>query len=503
MNRLRQRKGYGMGKLKFDYSSLKNTSTEAKRASLGLSDYRSDLEGRVAGKLAALPGSDPCGYIGNALQSISRKNADLAADSDRFATFSAKAERLADDAEKADRNAAKQIKETGGSYVGKRNWFQRAGDWIYGTFCVDLPNLTGLGKFVGDTMGWVGTRVSNSLEGIYNWFKYKEGKYVWNIIKDTAGFVGSVAAAAAAVLAISFASPVVAVVTVMGAGAACVLVMTTAVNSEVSINENLRALDTAKKGELGKARYQGGTSGFLEYTKRTDFGGKEINRFMEDVGEDFDKVEKTAETVKMTTDILMVGAKVDPKTGKAEDISWDQAKKNIKESFGFKRERYSLGENGKKIPYNGEKSGYKYSSWSADNMFDGRSDGDEKKYLQKFFGMGSSDDMFYELEKHSATNAELFAGLSPLERSGKAFFDTAGVVDKTMEHAESVDALFLDGDKDAWDKTESGFNLGSASFKPLKTVKTVVFKPIDLLRDRLTADQNEGLTFSVAGDGRF
>lgn len=463
-----------MGKLKFDYSSLNSASAEAKKASSELSDYRSDLESRVAGKLAALSGSDPCGYIGNALRSISRKNADLAADSDRFAAFSAKAERLADDAEKADRNAAKQIKVTGGSYVGRRNWFQRAGDWLYGTFCVDLPNMTGLGKFIGDTMGWAGTRVSNSLEGIYNWFKYKEGKYVWNIIKDTAGVIGSVAAAAAAVMAISFASPVVAVVTVMGAGAACVLVMTTAVNSTVSIDQNVRALDTAKKGELGKARYQGGTSGFLEYTKRTDFGGKEINRFMENVGEEFDKVEKTAETVKMTTDILTVGAKIDPKTGKVEDISWDQAKKNIKKSLGFKREQYCP-----------------------------EKDSDEKNFLQKFFGMGSSDDMFYGLEKHSASNAELFAGLSPFERSGKIFFDAAGVVDKTMEHAESIDALFLDGDKDAWAKTKGGINLGSTSFKPLKTIKTVIFKPIDLLRDRLTADQNDGLTFSAAGNGRF
>ena len=480
---------------------LKNLSYSLNSASSAdgkLEDYSDDIQNKVFNKLSNLPGSDPQGYIAGAITSSSSKIGELTGYRTRITELKTKVDTLITDAKAADDKVAKNVKTTASKYVGKRTWYEKVGDWLYNTFCVDFMNSNPVTKFIGDVASWVGSRMSGVCADVYNWFKYKDGKYVWNLIKTGVGVVAAAIGAVAAVAAVSFATPIVAIVTIAAAAAAVVLLGIAMFNSFYSVKENASALDYYKDGEIGRARYHGNVNSFSEYNKKTDRGGEETNNKWKKAGDIVDGVETAAEVVSIVTGVISLGAHKSAVDGKVDRYSFKDFKHNVKESFGFSRERYILDENGKKTfwsdmkgsdgkalpksqkPKSGYKVGYKHS---FSKMFNGTS---------KYFGGGKTDIIFFGTKPSKASHAYKMAKLTKGQRVLKRSLETINIANKTMDRVEKVDKL-LNVRKTGIDKNNawSLFKAGSSTFdfiKPIGDFKTLVEKPVDQIFDIFGTD---------------
>ncbi len=478
-----------MSTITINYDYLSNASKYAKNISSNMDTYSGSITNKVIRKLSSLSGSDERGYIGSASASAGKKIQELTEKSGKARNFGAELEMFVSNAQRADSNVAGNIKSTGGSYVGKRTTFQKIGDWFYNTFCVDLPNSNSIIKLMANCVKWGVDKISGAAESVKNWFKYKEGKYWWNAIL---AFAGGVVAIASAIVAVLTCGTVLAVV---AAAAAAVSAVIAVVNGSISIIQNGKALKKYKQGELGQARYYGSIKGFSDAVEKYDMGDASINKTFEGVGNVLDGVD-TACGVVITINGVANFAGVKDADGKVTKYKFtgDNIKKNILESIGFKkngRKRYSVDSKGRRINYNGEKSGYKYTDTYEWERLKKRSDGQNKSFSQSFFGFGKTDAVFYSSENGFSKEdvrplSEKFKQLKSWEKGAKTILDTGSVVKTNMKRIEGVyticddiENIFTSDDgirevvknwKDKGDNLLSVFDF----VKPVDFVKTII-----------------------------
>ena len=463
-----------MGTISIIYSSLHNAVAQTNSLSNALSTYKSKISSTVDSKFSTLASSgDKNGYISAAEQKASQKMTTMTNKSTKAATFKNNLDDFVTLAEEADKNTADNIQTLGDAVVGKRTIWQKAGDWIYNTFCVELVNKVPVVSAIANVIKGAWRKASSVMEDVHTWFKYKAGKYVWNAIKIVVGVVAAIAAAVVAVVAIIGGGTVLAI---CAAVAAVVLAVIAIVNGAIGIYNNIKAKKQYDEGKLGQSRYYGSIEGLSDAVSKYDMGDEGANKGWKFFGNAVDDVELVCEIVVAVEGIANIGSVKSPETGKVTGYSWDEAKKNIKKSLGFKRQRYSIDpDTGKAIKYNGEKSGYKVGDrWSFKNLFSSRQDGTGKQYFRKYLGFGTTDSVFYNSNVISGmaqnpsnttqTVSKLFGQLKPWQKVTKTFFDVNGVVNNTIGRVGKFEKMTsgvqtaFDNQQSTWERVKGGFS---------------------------------------------
>lgn len=296
-----------MSEVTIKYSQLENTILESKKVRSEIEDYVSEVQNRIITSASNLPGSDSNGYVSTAVTLARRKIVSLNSLSEKFSHYESNVSSLISNAKEADKRVASKISKIADAYIEKREWYQRAGDWIYDTFCVDLANSNTVLRSFCDAVKWCTNKIGNGQEIVYDWFKYGNGKYVWNIGISVVKAIVAVGGAIIAICAIPFTSgaTVPIVIGCVGAAAASISAIITTANSGMQVYSNSKALSLEEK--IGAARYYGNVSTWNEYWKRTDMGGEDENKMWETGGEIIDIGKATVDTVVVVSGIASLG----------------------------------------------------------------------------------------------------------------------------------------------------------------------------------------------------
>lgn len=324
-----------MAGITIHYGNLESAADSAGRLAKELSSYSGELSSKVKKALATLPGNDSRGYISSASSQVEQKIRTLNNRASQFSTFASALENFGATARRADDRVAKSIKSTASSYVGERGWFESACDTLYNFLFVDLVNSNCVTRFLFDCGKYMWNRGEEVLSGVYNWFKYGDGRYVWNIIGAVVGTVAAIAGAVTAVAAfISGGCIAFLVVAAIGAVAAIVGAIITTVNSSVKVYNNVKAL---REDNPGVSRYLGNISGVSDAIKKYDLGDAEDNANWKTFGNVVDTTKITCDVLGIVTSVVNLGAVKSTITGRTTTYNFSKANimKNFRVSLGF------------------------------------------------------------------------------------------------------------------------------------------------------------------------
>lgn len=317
-----------------------------------------------------LPGSDDAGYMASVSALADQKLQDLGTRKQKMNAYKSVLTTLKSDAKSADSSVAGKMDSLTSAYAKDRKWYQKGADWIYETFCVDIPNATKLTRDFMNSLKKAKTKVGEKVNDIKDWFKYGDGKYVLNILTAaTAATVSviaavskigeAVAACGAVVLSGGAATPL-AIISVIAAVAATVTAVVTVADSFAVIWDNAKALKKSGKifdeddGDPMYARYYGSTSGVSDIVRKRDYGDAKDNNAYRNAGLALDTTGTVFGVVSFGTDVASLGikkdyrVKVDPtasrdeysrklaKQTKGYEFSWKNIKKNLRHEMGWK-----------------------------------------------------------------------------------------------------------------------------------------------------------------------
>lgn len=343
-----------MGKVSITYSKIKDASKSAQKASDYYEDFSSELSKSVYNKLNINYGSDSKGYIHNAKNVVSNKVKDLNSKKKKYADLSTSLYNLKTTVENCESNAKKSVTKiaTDELELKNRKWYQKVGDWIYGTVCVDIINSNPITKGLGNIIKSGLDYVDYGFDKAVDWFKHGDGKYYLNItlsvLGDIAAIAGTISAIAlcAGATAVSGGAATPLLIAAIASGIGTVM---TVVDSGFSIYNNIKALKISKNSsDPGRARYYGDIDGVSSSIGKYDMGGKKANKIWGYVGTGYDVTHTAADVTAVVTG--SVGAaglsetKVVDASGRVSiDVKYDPSKVKtnygnyIKEKFGMRQ----------------------------------------------------------------------------------------------------------------------------------------------------------------------
>lgn len=453
------------------YSALEDAVTYASKARGKMDEYISQIGKVINTPIGRLQGDDSCGYAQSAANLANNKVSQLLEKKTYFSNFERTAQNLIDTARQTDNRVAENISNIAEQYIEKRTWYEAAGDWIYNTFCVDLANRFSLVRDFVDGLKWIWDKAGNIVRKIHNWFKYGDGKYVWNIMSSIvkaviaiSGTIKLVMAAVAAIVAIpvtgGLSLPIV--LACIGAVAASIATVITIGNSITTLYTNGKALSLSgdplddDDGDPGAARYYGDATKMSSMFQKTDLGDEKTNAAFQTAGEVIDTTKMIADTTSVVCNIASLGNVRDfrvttqkhninyrineGKWNKGYSFTYQNIKKNILHDMGYKT---SAG-------------GFKKGSFGIK--------------------LKSSDDVKdYTIHFKNST-------FSCPERLVK-FFNGAKTIDNSMNFAQNVDGLYdfyTDSDKTFSDFAKGLENLSGigGKTKAFSVVNKYITKPI-------------------------
>ena len=239
-----------MSVVSFNYWEIEDSIKKANKTASYLSDYINDMNS-VLSSCNSLEGSDSCGYVDHAVELINKKIKQARNTKKAYTKFSTDLDALERTAEKKDRAVEKNINVTVSNYVGKRSVGQAVGDWLYNRYVGFLDCVSAL-PLVGDCIAQgirtAGNWVSDMSGRAYNYFKYGDGKYIWNGAKAVAGALVAVVGVVTAAIAVGAAAvPALVAVAVVGFIAASVYAVLKFGDMMASVEQNMKAWKLAKQ----------------------------------------------------------------------------------------------------------------------------------------------------------------------------------------------------------------------------------------------------------------
>lgn len=349
-----------MSEVYIHYSTLDDAINKSKKARSEISGYIEEIKKKITTPISNLNGADSSGYASTASTLAWQKISNLTDKASRFVSFEDSVRNFSSFAKNKDKYVSGQIETVASMYVKERTWYQKAGDWLYNTFCVDIPNKFDWTRSFFDCAKRVFGDIGDALEKVHDWFKYGDGKYILNITLSVLGTVAAIGGAIAAICAIPFTggATIPIVIGCIGAAAASVGAVITTVNSVTSITQNAKALSLsgdvfdANDGNPGAARYYGNTSKLSDYWKKNDMGDEATNKGFEKAGKIIDTTKTVADVTSFVCSIASLGNVHDYriKNGNADiniryngdkwykgySFTYDNIKRNIMHDMGFK-----------------------------------------------------------------------------------------------------------------------------------------------------------------------
>lgn len=298
----------------FNYWEIDDCIKKAKKTASFLSDYIGDMKS-VLTSCNSLTGSDSCGYVDRSMELINKKIQRARKSESAYKQFSQALGRLEQKAEETDETVAKNIDVAVSNYVGQRSLGQAAGDWLYNRYVDFLDGVSALpvvGDYLAQKIRRAGNWISDTSVSAYNYFKYGDGKYVWNSVKAVTGVIVAVAGVVTAAIAVVTAAPALAVVAIVGLAAASVYAVMKFGDMMASVEQNTKAMELTKKyrdsakdkkdwwdtkdgqGSITAARYYGSITGVKDWINKTDFGGNTANTVLGYLGTAYSWIENAA-----------------------------------------------------------------------------------------------------------------------------------------------------------------------------------------------------------------
>lgn len=304
-----------MGEICIKYSDLEDSISKAKKLRGEIDGYISDIKKYITTPNSKLSGSDSMEYVSTASSLAQQKITSLSDLSTRFSNYETSLSAFVSDTKSTDKKVESEINKIADACIEKRTWYQKTGDWIYNTFCVDLANSNGLFRTISDAAKWCVDKGGNVLGKVKDWFKYGDGKYVWNIATSVIATVVAVGGAVAAVCAIPFTggATIPIVIGCIGAAAASIGAFITVANSKTTIKSNTKAIKLSGNllddddGNPGVARYYGNVSKLSEYWAKTDLGDAKTNMKFESLGKGIDRTKVVADVTALVCSVASLG----------------------------------------------------------------------------------------------------------------------------------------------------------------------------------------------------
>lgn len=349
-----------MSEIYIHYGNLEDSVKKSQKVRSEITGYVDEIKKRITTPISGLSGNDSSGYASTASSLAWGKINALNDKANRFSSYENTVNNLISKARTKDNYVSSQIETIAGMYVEKRKWYQKAGDWIYNTFCIDWANQWDWSRNLADASKWVRNKIGNAFEPIVDWFKYGDGKYVWNIVTSVVGTVAAIGGAIAAICAIPFTggATIPIVIGCIGAAAAAVGAVITTVNSVTSVVQNSKAISKSgnlfdeNDGDPSAARHYGSQTTLSEYFNKTDMGDKETNEKFEKAGETIDTIKVVADVTSFVCSIASLGNVKDyrlkngnanintryngDKWYKGYSFTYDNIKRNIMHEMGYK-----------------------------------------------------------------------------------------------------------------------------------------------------------------------
>lgn len=334
-----------MSAITIDFPKLKDTQSQSKKVRAEIEDYVDELNLKISNKITALPGGDPSGYANAAAAQVKSKINELTQKASKFSAYEKKIDTFMADARAADSNVSKKIASIADAKIGKRGFFAKIGDSIYGLFCVDLANSNGITRAISNATRWATQKIGAGFEKMYDWFKYGNGQYVWNILKAVGATLAATVAAATAIASmiltcgVSSPAAIPAILACIGAISSTVSLVITVANTNKTLESNGKALGLAIfQDNPAAARYYGNIQSVSDYYEKTDMGDKTDNEKYEEKGERIDAAKKRADITSTAVNILQLGNVYDYRyTQKDAHIKgYKLSKENILKNFNHK-----------------------------------------------------------------------------------------------------------------------------------------------------------------------
>lgn len=338
-----------MSAITIDFPKLKETQSQSKKVRAEIEDYVDELNKKISKKINALPGSDPSGYANAAAGAVKSKINELTQKASKFSAYEQKIDTFMADARTADSNVSKKIASIADAKIGKRGFFANIGDAIYGFFCVDLANANGITRAISNATRWATQKIGAGFEKVYDWFKYGDGQYVWNILKSVAVAVAAVAAAVTAIASMIVTcgadSPAAIPILLASIGAlsSSVSAIITVGNTVKTIEGNGKALELSViQDNPAAARYYGNIQSQSDYYEKTDMGDKADNEKYEKIGEGIDFAKKWADITSTVVNVFQLGNVYDYRYTnkdahiKGYDLSLENLRKNFNHKAGYR-----------------------------------------------------------------------------------------------------------------------------------------------------------------------
>ena len=166
------------------YREIESAIAYSVKTRSSIDDYTEEIRRVIRRPIDSLCGSDEKGFTQSAESLALKKIEELNRKKEYFVSFEVSVQSALDTAKKADKKAAEGIAQIAEAVIGKRGFFQSVGDLIYNTFCVDIANSTGVLRTFANVEKWIGHRAEDSIGIARDWFRYGDGRYLWNGVKS-------------------------------------------------------------------------------------------------------------------------------------------------------------------------------------------------------------------------------------------------------------------------------------------------------------------------------
>lgn len=346
-----------MGTVIIKLNELDATVRNINKTRKALERYSDEIFDSVISRTRNLTGTDSKEYVASASGLAKKKLSQLETQREKLRKDAANIARFSEFAEKKDTRYAQKVKADIMNSFGERNVFKVFADSIYEAYVVisnEFSNSSPLFKELKRVTEITISDASDFVQKTKNYFKYGNGKYVWNIAKS----VGKVFVAAAALLALIGLTigtggallPAILVIAKIGIVAGIAATVLNVGDMMATVNSNVTAYEESKKGKVSYARYHGNVEGVNDKIKKTDYGSVETNKFMGILGRAYEGTNKACGIIRDVSSIIVgVGAlgKVNTlSAGKEPGITkYDFSIKNIKENlkYEFYKKTYKSG----------------------------------------------------------------------------------------------------------------------------------------------------------------
>lgn len=448
------------------YSTVERAADHAQKASKRMTSYTHDMDGTIR-SLSNLPGTDDAGYVSTALSLARTKRDNAEREAKRYHKLSDSLKSFVKYAKAQDKNAAESISLTVSSYVGERSFWQKIGDAIYDGYVNFLDHVESLGPFgkaLAQAIREGVTAVGNWKRKISNWFKYGDGKYIWNIIDGVKDIILAIGAVALAIAAIVTGPVWLVVVGVLGVIFTTIWAIQQITDQCVKIDQNAKAWSlSGYKTEYGDgnptaARYYGDIGGVEDVINKYDHGGAAENAAMNAFAEIYGKA-KTFNKVVGSTCTLVATVGAGGLTEGADGSQVFSLKRGLK-SYFFKSARdsgalsnaYQTGgyDVGKGANIFSKIFNHKYTKTFT------KLSGGEKATIITIIGGA------FDLTKTFSTLEKVHGGIEYFHNGGGSGYES---VEKFMDIAKNVPA-FDAWTGDGWSLVDGGKKLFTETFFP-------------------------------------